>query len=113
VVCPAQGTQTETRIPTHWSVIACGMTASPPVVSPNSILLPLSSHVVVTSRKNSALLSNSLVYFLTHLKLHVRNCVNLKLLLSGSVCTTRNDITIAFSYLPTLHPLQQMKGDLN
>jgi hypothetical protein len=65
------------QIPTHWNLIGRSMTAPPPVLTPNSILPPLSSHC--------AHFKNIIFYF--------KNVVSLELHNSGSVRTRKQQYT--------------------
>ena len=50
-----QGSPAEIQTPTHWSLIGRSITAPLPVLSPSSILPPLSSHcALLPARKNAA-----------------------------------------------------------
>jgi hypothetical protein len=69
---------------THWNLIGHSMTAPPLVLSPSSILPPLSRHYVsiAAEEKFGACLKKSLFLFFTFL-----NCVGVKLRRSGNVYT--------------------------
>lgn len=65
------------------------MTAAPPVLSPNSILLPPSYYcALIPDRKRTARVSKLLFIYLFILLL--KNCVNLKLYKSGNVFEISN-----------------------
>jgi hypothetical protein len=60
-----KGRPVATQLPTHWNLISRSMTAPPPVLSPNSILLPPSSHFdFIPARKNMALVAKGYLNFL-------------------------------------------------
>jgi hypothetical protein len=80
------GSSVNIQIPTHCNLIVCSTIATPPLLSPSSILPPLSSHCDFVHAKEmhsyrvSKLLFISFWTFLKH-------CVNLKLIISKRVCT--------------------------
>jgi hypothetical protein len=56
-----QGCVAEMKTPTHWNLIGRSMTAPPPLLSPSSILLPLSPFCACSAaRKNSLRVSKML-----------------------------------------------------
>jgi hypothetical protein len=54
----------EIKTPTHWNLIGSSMTAPPPVLSPNSILPPPSSHCAFSLAKKISVLFKKKLAFL-------------------------------------------------
>jgi hypothetical protein len=76
-----QRNSVEVQSPKQWNLIGRSVTGTPPMLSPSSILLSLSSHCpFISARKNPAPLKNATFFVFS-------NCVSLKLPISGHIST--------------------------
>ena len=86
IVYIIQGSLFKNQIPIYWNLIGRSMTAPPPMLSPNTILLPTSHWAFIPARKNSGRVSKIFVFkfFFYFYKIEeVRNWVTLNCVSRG------------------------------